>query len=252
VYEAFELPPPIYVTVPPILAKSGSNKKLGKRDGAKDILDYQKEGYLPEAMLNFLALLGWNPGGEKEIFTVEELIKIFSLDRIQISGAQMNMDKLDWINKEHIKLLPSEEVEKNILEWLPEDMRNKKLVPVIAERISKWGDVAAMAESGELDFFIKTPSIDKEKLVYKNSTLEKTTNNLKIIIDALEKIDEENFNTSNIIDTLMLIAEASGSRGEVLHPVRYALSGRDKSPDPFIIASILGKDETILRLQNAI
>ncbi len=249
VYQALGFEPPLYACLPHIMA-TGGNKKLGKRDGAKDVLDYKKEGYLPDAMVNFLAFLGWNPGGDKEIYTRKELIEAFDLSRIQVSGAQMNLEKLDWMNKEHIKLLSKEEIEKNILEWLPEDMRNSKLVSVILERISKWSDVRDMAQSGELDLFFKAPEIDKVKLVYKNSTAEKTFENLQAVIKALENIDENNFTVEKIKEILMDLANKAESRGEVLHPVRYALSGLDKSPDPFIIASILGKNETLSRLQK--
>jgi glutamyl-tRNA synthetase len=255
VYEALEATSPVYVTAPPIMGEEG-NKKMGKRDGAKDTLTYAREGYLPEAMFNFLTLLGWNPGNDQEIMTREEIINSFDFSKIQKSGAQLNEEKLDWMNKEHIKLLSKEEIEKNILEWLPENMRNNKiapkLVPVILERISKWSDVKSMAERGELDFFFKVSEYDKGKLIYKNTLPEKITNNLKITIKALENIDENNFTIENIKNSLTLIAEAEGNRGEVLHPVRYALSGMDKSPDPFTIASIIGKNETISRLQKAI
>lgn len=250
-YEALGIKPPLFVSLPHILGKDG-NKKLGKRDGAKDVLDYKKEGYLPDAMLNYLAFLGFNPGGEKEIFTVKELIDIFDLNKIQHSGAQWNDDKLDWMNKEHIKMLSQEEIEKNILEFLPETMREKKLVPVILERINKWGDVKDMAERGELGFFFKAPKYEKEKLIYKNVLPEKISENLKLAVKELEKLSEENFNQENVKNTLMSTAEKLDSRGELLHPVRFALSGLDKSPDPFIIASILGKNETISRLQKAI
>lgn len=250
-YEALEITPPVLVTLPPILA-DGGKKKLGKRDGAKDILDYKKEGYLPDAMINFLALLGWNPGGEKEIFTREELIEIFDISRIQNSGAQMNLEKLDWMNKEHIKLLPQEEIEKNILEWLPENMKNVKLIPVIQDRISKWSDVKIMAEAGELDLYFKTPEYPIEKLIFKNTSLEETKENLRKALESLEQIPEKDFNLENIKISLMSIADKLESRGALLHPVRYALSGQDKSPDPFIIASIIGKNETLSRLQKAI
>jgi glutamyl-tRNA synthetase len=251
VYEALESTPPIYVTVPPIMGEEG-NKKLGKRDGAKDTLLYKREGYLPEAMFNFLAFLGWNPGGEKEVMTRDEIISSFNINKIQKSGAQLNEEKLDWLNKEHIKMLPKEEIEKNILEWLPKEMKNPKFVPVILERISKWGDIKTLVETGELDLFFRKPEIQKEKLIFKDCTVEKITNNLKTVINALQNINEEDFSIENIKNVLMLIADRDGNRGEVLHPVRYALSGRDKSPDPFIIASILGKNETISRLQKAI
>src|SRR3989338_3395329 len=122
VYEALDIKPPFFVTTPPILGEGG-NKKLSKRDGAKDILDYEKEGYLPEAMINYLAFLGWNPGGEKEVYSRAELIQVFDLSKVQRSGAQWNDDKLDWLNKEHMRLLPTEEIQKNILERLPEAMR---------------------------------------------------------------------------------------------------------------------------------
>lgn len=254
-YEALGIKPPLFVSLPHILGKDG-NKKLGKRDGAKDVLDYKKEGYLPDAMVNYLAFLGFNPGGEKEIFTVKELIDIFDLNKIQHSGAQWNDDKLDWMNKEHIKMLSKEEIEKNILEFLPENMQKniiaKKLVPVILERINKWEDVKDMAERGELSFFFDTPKYEKEKLIYKNVLPAKISENLKLAVEELEKLSEEDFNQENVKNILMSLAEKLDSRGELLHPVRFALSGLDKSPDPFIIASILGKNETISRLQKAI
>lgn len=250
ILEALNGKEPQYTHVPLILGPDKS--KLSKRHGALPALEYRDQGYLSEALLNFLALIGWNPGTNKEIFTLNELLKEFSLEKIQKSGGVFNIKKLDWINKEHIKLLSKEGVEKNILEWLPEGMKNPKLVPVILERISKWGDVKEMTERGELDFFFKQPEYSKEKLLYKNSSTEKIINNLKITIKALGDLDENNFTTENIKNTLMLIADNLENRGELLHPVRYALSGKDKSPDPFIIASIIGKNETLSRLQKAI
>ena len=250
-YEALGIKPPVYACLPHVLAPGGQ-KKLGKRDGAKDVLDYRNEGYLPETMINFLSFLGWNPGGEKEIFTREELINIFEIDRIQKSGAQMNLEKLDWMNKEHMKLLPKEEVEKNILERLPDDFKNPKIVPMIFERIVKWSDVETMLSSGELNYFVNTPEYQKEKLNYKDATVEKTSENLNLIIGALESIEEADFNLENIKTAVMSIADQAESRGAVLHPMRFALTGLDKSPDPFTVASILGKNETINRLQKAV
>ncbi|MFA6520269.1 MAG: glutamate--tRNA ligase [Candidatus Paceibacterota bacterium] len=250
-YEALGATPPLFATTPPIMGPDGK-KKLSKRDGAKDLLDYEKEGYLPEAMINYLAFLGFNPGGEKEIYTPEELIKVFDLTKIQRSGARWDDEKLNWMNKEHIKLLPKEEIEKNILAILPESMQNPKLVPVILERISKWGDVKDMVARGELDLFFKAPEFEKNKLIFKNTSPEKITENLNSAIQTLSSLEEKNFTYENIKNSLMSIADKLESRGEVLHPVRYALSGKDKSPDPFIIAEILGKNETLSRLQNAI
>lgn len=250
-YEALEVEPPFFVTAPPIMGADGK-RKLGKRDGAKDILDYEKEGYLPAAMINFLAFLGFNPGGQKEIYHLNELIEVFDLNKIQHSGAQWNDDKLDWMNKEYLKLLPREKIEEEILKRLPKELQNKDLVPVIFERISKWGDIGDMVEKGELDLFFKAPEYDKSKLIFKNTTPEKIKNNLKLSINALTSLDENNFTKENIKNVLMSIADSLESRGELLHPVRFALSGKDQSPDPFTIASIIGKNETLHRLQKAI
>lgn len=254
VYEALGVIPPHFVTTPPIMGADG-NKKLGKRDGAKDVLNYEKEGYLPDAMINYLAFLGFNPGGEKEIYAREELIKVFDLNKIQRSGARWSDDKLNWMNKEHMKLLSKEEIEKNILERLGEDMQGEivnKLILIIFERISKWGDIKEMIEKGELDLFFKEPQYEKIKLIYKNTSSRKISENLQLAIKMLEELEEENFTQENIKNILMDIADKLDSRGELLHPVRFALSGLDKSPDPFIIAEILGKNETLSRLQKAV
>jgi glutamyl-tRNA synthetase len=249
-YEALGVKPPLFVTTPPIMSADGK-KKLGKRDGAKDIMDYEKEGYLPETMINYLAFLGFNPGGEKEVYTRKELINVFDLSKVQHSGAQWSDDKLNWMNKEHLKMLPYEEVEKNILHWLPEGMKNPKLVPLVLERISKWSDIGEMAQKGELNFFSEQPKYSKEKLIFKNTPPQKISDNLRQAITDLEKIDDKNFNQENIKNVLTSIAEKLDSRGEILHPVRFALSGLDRSPDPFIIAEILGKKETLSRLEKA-
>lgn len=257
IYKALGIKPPLYATLPPIMGADGK-KKLGKRDGAKDVLEYRNEGYLPESMINFLALLGWNPGDEREIFTIDELINTFDISRIGHSGAQMNLEKLDWINKEHIKKLSQEELKENIFKYLSnnelKDLINIKnqILEIISERISKWGDIKEMIERGELDFFYKEPIYSKDKLIYKNVSIEKISQNLSLAIKELNKLEEEDFIVENIKNVLMKIALNLDSRGELLHPVRYALSGLDKSPDPFIIAEILGKNETLSRLQKAI
>ena len=253
IQEAIGCPRPLYAHIPLILAPDKT--KLSKRHGALPVLEYREMGYLPQAILNFLALIGWSPGNDKEIFTLDELVAEFSLEKIQKSAGVFNPKKLDWLNKEHMKLLPKEEIEKNILERLPENMRNLRLIPVIFERISKWGDVDSIVVSGELDFMFKAPEmnkIDKTKLIFKDTPPEKIKTNLEFALKSLQNLEENNFTSEEVKNTLMLIANNLPSRGELLHPVRYALSGRDKSPDPFLIAEILGKNETISRLQKAI
>ncbi len=247
---AIGAPIPMYAHLPLVL---GPDKlKLSKRRGALSLTEYKKLGFLPEAILNGIAFVGWNPGTDEEIFTRDKLIKTFSFSGVQKSPAIFNEKKLEWFNREHIKLLPPEEIKKNILQYLPENLKKGEIVGIIAERISKWGDVKDMMQAGELDFFHKQPEYLKEKLVFKNSSLQKITDNLKQAISALEKLNENDFNRENIKNALMQIANRLENRGELLHPVRFALSGLDKSPDPFIIAEILGKNETLSRLQKAV
>ncbi len=252
IQRAIGAPTPLYAHFPLVL---GPDKlKLSKRRGALPASEYIKLGYLPEAILNGVAFVGWNPGTEQEIFTHDELVEAFDLTRVQKSPAVFSSEKLEWFNKEHIKLMPPEEIEKNILMWLPEKFNalGPKLVPIILDRINKWGDIKEMVDRGELYFFLNLPNYPKERLIFKKTPVEKIKNNLEAAIKALNNLEEKDFTTENIKNTLMLLADAEGSRGEVLHPVRVALSGADKSPDPFIIASILGKNETISRLQKAI
>ncbi|OGI64542.1 hypothetical protein A3H53_02580 [Candidatus Nomurabacteria bacterium RIFCSPLOWO2_02_FULL_40_10] len=253
IQEAIGAERPLYAHMPLILGKDRA--KLSKRDPEViPALEYRDLGYLSEAIINFMALIGWNPGGEAEVFTLSELIEKFDLNKIQKSGGIFNSEKLDWLNKEHMKKLPAEEIKNKIFSFLPLEFQNDKLIPVIFERISKWSDVKIMLKAGELDCFskFKQPEYDKAKLVYKNVTPDKISDNLKLAIKALEDVSEENFTTENVKISLMQIADSLQSRGELLHPVRYALSGKDKSPDPFIIAEILGKNETLSRLQKAL
>lgn len=250
IQEAIGATRPVYAHYPFVLMSN--RKKMGKRNGAVSLQDYMAAGYLPEALVNFTILLVWHPKDDRELFTIPDLIKEFQLERIGKSGAILDEKKLDWLNREYMKKLSTEEIKENIFANLPENMREEKIIPLLMERISRWGEVKEIAEAGELDFFFKAPEYDKSKLVFKNIPLEKIKENLNLAIKALENLNENNFNQEEIKSTLMLIADNLESRGELLHPVRYALSGKDKSPDPFIIAEIIGKNETISRLQKAI
>ncbi len=250
-YEALGIKPPFFVCLPHILGKDG-NKKLGKRDGAKDSLEYRNEGYLPEAMINFIALLGWHPSDDKEIFTMDELLKSFDVSRIQKSGAQWNDEKLDWMNKEHIKKLSFAELRSNVFAWLPQELRMEKLIPLIVERVSKFGDIQTMIDSHELDFFYQEPEYDAVKLIYKDTDKFVILKNLKLVYEALDNTDEFDFNKDKIKLILMEIADTLPNRGELLHPVRFSLSGLDRSPDPFVLAEILGKEKVLSRINKAI
>lgn len=261
-YEALGILPPIFVCLPHILGKEGT-KKLGKRDGAKDSMEYKNDGYLPNAMFNFLSLLGWHPNNNEEIFTPDQLTSIFDVERIQKSGAQWDEEKLDWINHEHLKKLTKEDQEKYVISFIPEKTKSlenysddivKKITPIIIERIRKGKDLEEMEEKGELSYYFEKPKIEKDSLFFKNS---KITENkyetlavyLKELIEKIQNIDV--FTAEKIKEGIWSYAEEKG-RGDILWPMRYSLSGAEKSPDPFMLAEIFGKEETINRINLAI
>lgn len=209
IQEAIGAETPFYAHIPLILAQDRS--KLSKRNGAISLLEYKEKGYLPEAVVNYLALLGWNPGTEQEIFTMEELIEQFDLAKIQKGGAIFDEKKLEWVNKEHIKRLPKE-LQKEIL------LKSIENEPYM---------------TGE-------PELEPEKIPWKKQSKEETVR----LLEGAKKIIEEN-------GDLMTYAEKEG-KGNVLWPVRYALTGALASPDPFIILEILGKEKSLKRIEKAI
>ncbi|MCX6753299.1 MAG: glutamate--tRNA ligase [Candidatus Nomurabacteria bacterium] len=260
IQEAIGAPRPVYAHGSVILNEERA--KLSKRDPlVRPSLEYKDEGYLPQGLINFMAFLGWNPGGEKEIFTLDELIQEFSLERMQKPGAIFNPEKLEWVNKEHIKLLPENKKMEFILNFIPDNVKNlpefnneriQKMSNILIDRITHFGQIKEHFEIGEYNFFFTEPIYDKAKLIYKNTTAEQTNANINSAISALKEIPENNFTKENTKEVLMKIADSLSSRGELLHPIRFALSGLDKSPDPFIISEILGKNETLSRLQKAL
>lgn len=247
-YEALEITPPVLVTLPPILSPEG-NKKLGKRDGAKDILEYRNEGYLPEAMVNFLAFLGWNPGTEQEVMTTKEIIESFSLERIHKSGAMLNNEKLLWLNKEHMRKQSVEEQVVAVKKYMPSfsDEMLKKLLPSIIDRINVYSELASVAQS-EFGFFATRPTIEKERILYKDDEPGVAMRHLQHVVQMLDILD---FSSPEAIKAaIMPYAETEG-KGNVLWPLRMSLSGQEKSVDPFTILYVLGKDESKARIDAA-
>ena len=235
------------------LILGADRSKLSKRHGAASLNEYRKMGYLPEAIINFIAFIGWNPGDEREIFSQEELIKEFSLERIQKSAGIFNAERLDWYNKEYLKKKPLKDLEIAIAEELKikDESFAKKITPIIFDRISKVSDIAGL-KNGELAFFFSEPEYSKELLLWKKEPdLEKTKKHLEEVVKFLSGLDESEFNPDKIKEAIWDYAEKEG-RGNVLWPMRVALTGLEKSPDPFAVAGVLGKEKTIKRLTYAI
>lgn len=245
---------PNYAHLPLILGADRS--KLSKRHGAVSLNEYKKEGYLPEAIINFIAFIGWNPGGEREIFSLPELVKEFSLERIQKSAGIFNVERLDWYNKEYIKKTDSKKIAETLLEYLPENWKKNA-----TENFSYWlkiaelekGRIAKLSDIKEgIGYFFQTPVYEKELLLWKKENdFNKTKQYLKEIVKLLSGLSESEFNSDKIKETIWNYAEKEG-RGNVLWPMRVALTGLEKSPDPFAVAGVLGQEKTIQRLNYAI
>lgn len=256
IQEALGVPQPTYVHLPLILGPDKA--KLSKRHGAKALAEYRNEGILPDAMNNFMALLGWHPGADEEVFSKEELIHLFSLERIQKSSAMFNEQKLRWINGQHLKKLSDKQFLTQLMAYLPDGLttasywdenRLHDILPILRERVEVFDDVTNMFEEGELTYFFIHPEPKASQLVWKNDEPAKTAQYLQEVIAILKDADITDSESAQ--QALMPYAEQEG-KGSVLWPVRYALSGLDKSPDPFTLISILGREESIARLGHAV
>ncbi len=259
IQEAIGAPRPVYAHLPLILSKDRS--KLSKRGGAVATTDYRKEGYLPEAIINYLALLGWNPGTPQEIFTLQQLIEQFDITKIQKSGAVFDVEKLKWINKEHIKLLTRDAFRSMVMQYVPELLQNspgsleimERLLPLIQEKTEILCDVRQQFEQGEYDYaFADLAPYDVDKLMWKDEkNPQKTAEKLSKVLEIISLIPLDIFSEISVKEKLWNFATEAG-RGSVLWPMRYALSGRERSPDPFSLCFILGKEKALKRLRAAI
>ncbi len=253
---------PIYAHLPLILAPDKS--KLSKRKGARSLTEYRDDGYLPEALTNFMAMLGWNPGTEEEFFSRDELIKRFDVAQVQKAGAVYNEEKLRWVNREYLKRKPhveiataarpfferSAEFQKN--GWSISDGHMMKLVPVLLDRINVYTDITKMVDDHEFDYLFGQPEYDPKDMIWRDETgPERTKEFFEKVLEILEAAPEESFKDSESVKSLIWAYATDMGRGAVLWPIRFALTGKMKSPDPFTLLTILGKKEGIKRLKHA-
>lgn len=256
ILEALGFLRPTYAHIPLILAPDRS--KLSKRKHAASVDVYRSKGYLPEAIINYLALLGWNPGTEKEIFTMDELIREFSLEKVQHSGAIFDEAKLKWFNREYMLKLSEDSFAEYAKKFLSDeaqkgfDQKNiwPAMIAVMRERASTFGEIGDADRAGEYRFFYEAPTPPPGLFGWKGEPGEASKPRLERVLGLLEALQGE-WNAATVKEALWAFAESEG-RGQVLWPTRIALSGREKSPDPFTIAGIIGRDETLLRIRGAI
>ncbi len=250
-YEALGWKVPRFAHMP--VTVGPSRKKLSKRDGDTAVADYRKKGYLPEALLNFLVLLGWNPKTTEEFFSKEKLIKKFDVKDINRAPAVFDLAKLNWMNGHYIRKMTNDKLEMLITELYPDALILKadnfeRVLEVEKSRLSTLADIQE-----NTDFYLKSPALDKKVLVFRKSTSEATKKGLEASIEALNnsdwsKLDVEGFNKL----LFEIVTKNNLTNGDVFWPIRYALSGLVKSASPTELMWVLGKVESLKRLKKAI
>jgi len=253
-WEAFGWEKPIYAHVPPVMAPGGK-KKLSKRDGAKDVSEYISEGYTPEALMNFLALIGWNDGTEKEFYSKDELIQAFELSRVQKSGAQFDPVKLEWMNGVHIRAMSIDELYDRSNEWWHPAAENypveykKEVLRLNRERLKKLSEL-----SGLTWYFFKDPSQTDElkALMLSESGLEQSVAG-SYIEEVAEISSNTDFSEIALHDQIYALCEPLNTKPAVLFKlIRIALVGGKNAPGLFETMHALGRETTLRRLNSAL
>lgn len=251
-YEAFGWEAPVYVHLPAVMRDT--HNKLSKRHGDKSFEDLVKEGFLVEAIVNYIALLGWSPSDNKEIFTLKELEKAFDINGLSKSPSIFDIKKLTWMNGEYIKAMEADTFYRTIESRLKDAVKNtaldlKKIAALLQKRLETLNDIAPL-----VDFFDTLPEYSTELYIHKKmkTTEEIALSSLKASLPVLEQLSD--WNETTIHDTLMsLVQELGIKNGQLLWPIRTALSGESTSPGGAMeLADILGKEESLSRIKIGI
>lgn len=240
-YKAFKVRPPLFAHHPMLLNKL--KKKLSKREVAVDLEEYKKQGYLPEAFVNFLSLLGWSHPEGKEVFDLDEFVKKFTIDRVRPSGAVFDTNKLDWINGEYIRRTQTSNLKSQIYEFFDgkyELEKIEKILPLVQTRIK------TLKEFDELGgFFFKKPKLTRDQ---ENGLNKK---HLKVAIEGVEAVDNWDLDTLN--KTMLDLIDKSGFKtGDFFMDIRVAVAGLRFTPPINESIVILGKKEVLTRFKRAL
>jgi len=251
-YEALDITPPIMATMPPILNQQG-NKKLSKRDGAKDVLEYLDEGFLPEALQSFIATLGWNDGTEQEIFTSQELVEKFSLDRVGRGGAQFDDRRLKWINGSFIRTMPLDDLYKKVEDYWPPEAKNSvknyklEILSLVQERLKYFAEIPELTIFFFKDLPINPELISTHKQLKKFQALE-----LKDLLTQVKsRLEKSDFSVGDISGRLNGLLQLTGEKPAVLFSlVRIATTQAPASPPLAETLSVLGKETSLKRIDQ--
>ncbi len=248
-FRFLEWAPPRYAHVPLILNKDRS--KLSKRQNSVAVSDYITKGYLPEALLNFLALLGWNPGTEEEVLSVNELVDKFTLERVQKAGAVFDEEKLQWLQGQWMRKMDKSVFAKRVQELVPEskdDAHFARKAELIQDRITFLHEAPAM-----IKFFYERPTASMELIANAKQkvTPEMIPEILSVLESVLSGISESDWNDQNILAAVKGALGDKWKLGQLLWPLRSVLTGQEYSPGATEVAGVLGKTETLERLAAA-
>ncbi|MFH1668003.1 MAG: glutamate--tRNA ligase [Candidatus Komeilibacteria bacterium] len=251
-YQAFDWDLPKYIHLPLLLNKDRS--KLSKRSNDVAAHDYLQKGYLPEAMINFMVLLGWNPGDDRELFTLDQLINEFKLEKINKSGAIFDLDKLNWFGQQYFQKMSTDEFYQSARAWLSKyDEKivhhfNKNVAAACQTRISHFAEIKTA-----FSHLFNDIELDPKSLIFKKSTQELTLQGLSEVMKDLKNINENSWNADNLqLHLASLVRKLNLGNGDVFWPVRYALSGKEKSETPVELLMELGKEKSLARIDKAI
>ncbi len=249
-YEALELKPPVFATMPHILGLDG-NKKLSKRDGAKDILDYVKDGYLPEALVSFIATMGWNDGTTQEVFTRGELIKKFSLDHVQRSGARFDEQRLLWVNGHFIRALSLDSLYKKAQDFWPteakasDDDYKKQVLGLVQERLKYLAELPELTKLFFVDLPVNPKLIENHKQLGKQDKPE-----LKSLLEkSRTELNQSDFSIDDLTKRLNNLLESTGQKPVGLFSlIRIATTQAPNSPGLADTMAVLGKEKSLARI----
>ena len=249
-YHMFGWEAPVFAHLPLLLNPDKS--KLSKRQGDVAVEDYLKRGYLPQTLINFVSLLGYNPRGDQELYTIQELIALFDLSKVNKSGAVLNMEKLDWMNNHYLRALSEDELSRVAAPFVQADVsseRVRRALLVERNRVNRLDELQA-----HINDYLLEPSYDPSILVWKNADREDAKTQLTNLIPVLSGLPEATFASLEAIETAVKtsIAERGLQNGNVLWPLRTALSGKEKSASPFDYLWVLGREEALGRITRAL
>lgn len=253
-YEALDIERPVFATMPHILNEQG-NKKLGKRDGARDVLSYIDEGYLPETMLSFIATLGWNDGTEQEIFTRDELIAKFTLDRVQHSGARFDEKRLLWMNGQFIRQLSLDDLWNRVSSFWPDEAKNadenyrRRVLALAQDRLKTLQDLPALTS-----YFFTEPTPDWS-MIDDNKQLSKVGRErlVELLSVAKTSLESSEYSSDSLQQTLnQLLGQTGEKPGILFSAIRFTLTWAPFSPALPETMEVLGRERTLARLQTAI